>query len=668
MSKDKNKTKAQLILELKETREQLAAAAVEDRIKNSQSQDDIFKFLAENSATGTFVVQDTMLVYVNPCMAHMLGYKPEEMIGKLTLEDLVHPDDIQLAMKRMQKRLAGNIKERNIAYKAMKKDDSLLYVEVYGVLTEFEGKPAVMGTLIDVTERKSAELALQEAIQFQEKLISEVPVGISIYEAESGQCVAGNKSIADLVGATEEQVLTQNFYTIKSWKDSGLLETAKNALKKNEKKELEVNVKTTFGKDISFYCYFVPFVLNKKRYLLFTLNDFTEQRQMREQLIQAEKMQAVGQLAGGIAHDFNNQLAGIVGFADMLREELSNNPELAFYADNILLTTKRASDLTSQLLAFARKGKYLTVAVNIHSIIHEVVNIIRRTIDKRIVIKQHLDAQFPTILGDPTQIQNAIMNIALNSRDAMPKGGELIFATSIVMLKDEYCKTNPYEITPGEYVQLCITDGGIGMDEATKMKIFEPFFTTKGLGKGTGMGLASVFGTLKSHHGAINVYSEPGHGTTMKLYFPLHKSETLSEEEPMKKTKPYLGNAQIMLVDDEDVVIDSASRILKKSGYKVVVCRNGSEAIELFRENWQSIDLVILDMVMPVFSGRETYLALKEIDPHMLTLLSSGYSINGEAQEILDEGVNGFIQKPYRWSELSQKVGELLEKYRKNKK
>lgn len=381
----------------------------------------------------------------------------------------------------------------------------------------------------------------------------------------------------------------------------------------------------------------------------------------QELLHQAEKMEAIGQLAGGIAHDFNNQLAGIVGYADMLREELSNSPELALYADNILLATRRASDLTSQLLAFARKGKYRAVSIDIHNIIHEVVNILMRTIDKRIIIKQHLDAQFPTTRGDPTQIQNAIMNVALNARDAMKNSGELIFSTLNVMLDEEYCRNNPYEIEPGEYVQLCITDDGIGMDEATKKRVFEPFFTTKEQGKGTGMGLASVYGTLKNHHGTINVYSEAGHGTTMKLYFPRHTSDALTKEQPMNKAEVLMGNVHILLVDDEDIVLDSTSRILEKIGYKVSVCRNGKEAIQLFRENWQGIDLVILDMVMPVLSGRETYLALKEINPDVLTLLSSGYSINGEARGILDDGVKGFIQKPFRIFELSQKVAELLQ-------
>lgn len=399
------------------------------------------------------------------------------------------------------------------------------------------------------------------------------------------------------------------------------------------------------------------------------VRDVTDSKRLEEQLKQSDKMRAIGQLAGGIAHDFNNQLAGIVGYAEILRKKISPDPKLAFYVDNIILATKRASELTSQLLAFARKGKYLSIPVDIHSIVGEVVNILKRTIDKRIIIKQHLDAQQTMTFGDPTQIQNAVLNVALNSRDAMQDGGELLLSTTVVAFEAELCNKHPYEILPGNYIQLCVTDNGIGMDETTKMRIFEPFFSTKEPGKGTGMGLASVYGTMKNHGGAVFVYSEPGHGTTMKLLFPVIVLEKEIIGQPEIEENAITGNAHILLVDDEEFVLDSAARMLEDAGFKVSICRNGKEAIEFYRNNWQSLDLVILDMVMPEKNGKDAFIALKKINPEVIAFLSSGYSLNGEAQKILDEGIKAFIQKPYRWIELSRLINNALKKIpeKKNK-
>ena len=246
-------------------------------------------------------------------------------------------------------------------------------------------------------------------------------------------------------------------------------------------------------------------------------------KQLQEQLHQSEKMEAIGQLAGGIAHDFNNQLSGIMGYADILAGKLTDE-KFKGHAEAIVRAAKRSADLIQQLLAFARKGKYLSVPVNLHKLISEVAVLLERSIDKRITIQQILKAGPCLATGDPTQLQNVLLNIAINARDAMPEGGTIIFETAVVTLDAQYCAKHPYDITPGRYVQVCVTDNGVGMDDQTQMHIFEPFFTTKQLGRGTGMGLAAVYGTIKNHHGAINVYSEVGHGTTFKVYLPLAES------------------------------------------------------------------------------------------------------------------------------------------------
>jgi CheY-like chemotaxis protein len=372
-------------------------------------------------------------------------------------------------------------------------------------------------------------------------------------------------------------------------------------------------------------------------------------------------MQAVGQLAGGIAHDFNNQLVGIVGCADILRAELAEHPELISFADKILGSARRASDLTAHLLAFARKGKFLAVPVDLHDIINEVVALLERSIDKQIHITLGLGAHPPTTLGDPSQLQNCFLNLALNARDAMPNGGELRFMTSIVHIDEEYCRANPYAIEAGDHVEISVSDTGVGMNQTVIEHIFEPFFTTKEKEKGTGMGLAAVYGTVKNHKGTIGVYSEVGRGTTFRVHLPLLiETEVPRTAEPEAQPIGAPPGAHILLVDDEEMVCETTCTMLRSLGYRVSICRNGQDAVDFIEHSADEIDLVILDMIMPVMGGGATFDALKKVNSGVRVLVSSGYSLEGEAQEILDRGARGFVQKPFLKTKLSRAVREAL--------
>ena len=378
-----------------------------------------------------------------------------------------------------------------------------------------------------------------------------------------------------------------------------------------------------------------------------------------EQLRQTEKMSALGQLAGGIAHDFNNQLAGVVGYADLLLSELQDE-ELKGFASGIKKSALRSADLTAQLLAFSRRGKYLAVPMDVHVVLNEVVSILERSIDKRIRLSLLLRARNSIIVGDPSQLQNALFNIALNARDAMPDGGEIRLETGDIVLDEASCRTLRNAVSPGKYISVVISDTGCGMDEDTKPHIFEPFYTTKEVGKGTGMGLASVYGTVSNHLGAIVVKSELEEGTMITVYLPTSEdplNETLANE-PIQQ--PVRGTATILLVDDEEVIRNMAGDILRALGYRVAVCCDGREAVDYYRKHWQEIDLVLLDMVMPEMNGCEAFRAMRENNPDVRVILSSGYSINGEAQEILDNGVKAFIGKPYGRTELSSIVARIL--------
>lgn len=387
--------------------------------------------------------------------------------------------------------------------------------------------------------------------------------------------------------------------------------------------------------------------------------DISEQKLLEEELIQSEKLKAIGQLAGGIAHDFNNQLGGILGYAEMLLQRLTDE-KLIHYAQSIQNGAERAADLTCQLLAFGRKGNYLSITVNIHDILEEVITILNHTIDKRIKIIKNFKAHPPLTLGDPAQIQSIFLNLALNARDAMPEGGELSFETEIKSLDNYFCKSHPYEIIPGEYICIQVTDTGTGMSEEIMAHLFEPFFTTKDLGKGTGMGLASVYGAIRNHKGAITVYSELNIGSVFKIYLQVCE-KTQMKNVPVKAPASK-GTASILIIDDEEISRNIARDMLGELGYSVTLCENGKKAIDYYKTEWKKIDVIVLDMIMPDMSGSQTYDVLKSINPDLKVVVASGYSLSKEVREILDSGISRYVGKPFRQNELAAAIEEIVSK------
>ncbi len=385
-----------------------------------------------------------------------------------------------------------------------------------------------------------------------------------------------------------------------------------------------------------------------------------ELRESQEHLRRSEKMEAIGQLAGGIAHDFNNQLTGILTCAEMLKSSLNENKELQEMANIVVTAARRASHLTAQMLTFARKGKYQSIPVNIHSIIDDVISLLEHSIDKSIRIRKELETHMPVVVGDPGQYQNALLNLAINARDAMPDGGVITISTKAKALTEEICERESLTIPSGQYVRIRVSDNGVGIDEETQKHIFEPFFTTKEPGKGTGMGLAAVYGTVETHKGAITVNSKKGNGSAFTLYFPLHDPTKHPIVRKDTSVMTVIGKARLLVVDDEDIVRDTLKKVLKKLGYSVHACRNGREAVKFYKKSWQEVDLILLDMIMPGMGGKEAFLAMKKINPAIKAFLISGYSLSDETRHLLDEGVLGFIQKPYSVGELSQRIAEGL--------
>ena len=387
------------------------------------------------------------------------------------------------------------------------------------------------------------------------------------------------------------------------------------------------------------------------------IEDVTERKQLESQFQQAQKLEAIGTLAGGIAHDFNNLLMVIQGNISLMFYDLDASHPLYENLENIEQQIKRGADLTSKLLGYARKGKYNTQLNDLNQIVKETSDTFGRT-RKEIIIHQKFDSDLFAIEADRGQIEQVLFNLFINAADAMPKGGDLTLSTKNVSHAN--MKGKLYHINPGRYVRLRVTDTGVGMDRKVRERIFEPFFTTKNMGKGTGLGLASVYGIVKGHGGYIDVDSKLGSGTTFSIYLPASdKKISKTKNQP---TRIENGSGKILLVDDEKMVLDIGSKLLTKLGYTVFEANDGSTAIEIFKENHKNIDLAILDMIMPGMGGSEVFDKIKEIDSNVKVLLSSGYSVDSQASEILQRGCDDFIQKPFGLENLSNKLKTILAK------
>lgn len=389
--------------------------------------------------------------------------------------------------------------------------------------------------------------------------------------------------------------------------------------------------------------------------------DITEQKKIEEQLLQAQKMESIGNLAGGIAHDFNNLLGGILGYASFVKKKITPEDPLYHSIKSIERSAEQAAGLTRQLLGFARRGKYQVQPINCNALIQDLVLMLERTIDKRIVLEMELDPHLRLIEGDESQLQQSLINICLNARDAMPSGGVLRIVTSNQTLSRDFL-SKQRGLKEGDFVRITLTDTGTGMTQEVQSRVFEPFFTTKEPGRGTGLGLSMVYGIIQNHGGLVDFKSEPGQGTTFELFLPAIPGVVIEEVLPFSPKKvPAKGSETILIIDDEPIIRQLGADILEDVGYKVLLASCGEEALQRCQEYKKKLALVILDVIMPGLGGKETFFRLRNRYPEIRVLLSSGYSTDGEVGEIVREGVGGFIQKPYKEEELIEKVREILD-------
>ncbi|NOQ96001.1 MAG: PAS domain S-box protein [Desulfobacterales bacterium] len=508
-----------------------------------------------------------------------------------------------------------------------------------------------------ISARNQAEEALRESEEKYRNLVERANDGIAIVQDNLLKYL--NPRLAEIGGYTADEVIDTPFtdyvypdelpkvvdYYNRRMAGDETVSTYETALRHRDGSKIDVE----FNTGIITY--------QEKPAALAIIRDMTERKRLEAQLQQAQKMEALGTLAGGIAHNFNNLLMGIMGNASLMVSETDSAHPNYEKLKNIEKLVDSGSKLTQQLLGYAREGRYEIIPLNLNQLMKETSDTFRAT-KKEIRVHRELAENLFPIDADQGQIEQVLLNLYVNAADAMPGGGDLFLKTINVTDKD--MKGRPYRPKPGNYVLLTVRDTGTGMDKRTTERVFDPFFSTKGLGKGTGLGLASVYGIIKAHGGYIDVESKKGSGTTFKIYLP--GAEKKVEMVAKSAQQIIKGNETVLLVDDEPMVLEVGINMLKKLGYTVLEAKGGREAVKVYKANKYKIDLVILDMIMPDRGGGETYDQMKEIDPTVTVLLSSGYSIDGQATEILERGCNGFIQKPFTIKELSGRIREILEK------
>lgn len=633
-----------------------AIESVRDITKLKQSEEALrtseerFRILADGAFEGIVISKEGVILDCNNVFCEMTGYSLDEIVG-MNVVDMVVPEFKRIALQHI---LSGSQEEYESAI--LRKDGLIVPAKVKGKNFPYEGGTARIASVRDMSETRKA----QETQKRLATAIEQAAEGVLITDKD-GLIQYANPAVERITGFSREELVgntprifrsgehDQEFYhnlweTIKSGKTwSGRFTNRKKDGSLYYEDATVSPVRGTSGEIVNFVA---------------VKRDITETLELSKQLYHAQKMEAVGTLAGGIAHDFNNILQVVLGYSELVLSDEQFPSRFREDLARINQASRNGADLVQRLLTFSRKTEIKPLHINLNRRIEQLRQMLSRTISKLIQIELILADDLAAINADPTQVDQILVNLAVNARDAMPTGGRLIIETENVTLDANYSRAH-LGATPGRYVLLTVSDTGHGMDKETLQHIFEPFFTTKGQGEGTGLGLATVYGIVKQHGGYIMCYSEPGAGTTFKIYFPA----IVADEEltgTAVKIIPRKGAGTILLVDDEEHVRDLGVQILTKAGYKVVTASNGKEAVNMYARRGDEIVLVVLDLMMPEMGGKKCLQNLRELNPQVRVIIASGYSANGATKETLSSGAKGFVNKPYDIRQLLEVVGKVL--------
>lgn len=628
----------------------------EEALRESEER---YRATFNNAAVGIDLVDPNgRFIAVNDVLAKIFGYTEEELL-KLTFFDLSYPEDMDKTRTMHEALVRGDLEGYRLEKRYFRKDGSVLWADVsVSAIRDVEGRhQATVGVIVDITQRKKSDEARVRLATAVEQAAETV-----VITDINGTILYANPAFETNTGYTREEAVGSNPRMLKSgMHDGNFYRRMWDTLTSGQVWEGHIINRrkdgSFFEEDASIspvrdaFGNIVNYVAVKR--------DITREVSLQRQLLQAQKMEAVGTLAGGIAHDFNNLLQVTMGYTELLlSDKAEGDPE---YQDlqKIFHAARSGADLVRNLLTFSRQVDPNPMPMSLNNQIRNVQKLLGRMIPKMIDITLELADDLNRINADPAQMEQILMNLALNARDAMPDGGKLTIQTQNVTIDEDYCQIHA-DTNPGSYVLLTVTDTGRGMDRKTLEHIFEPFFTTKELGRGTGLGLAMVYGIIKQHRGHIACYSEVDRGTVFKAYLPALVQEPDIEEDPADDIA-LSGTETVLLVDDEKMIRDLAERILKKGGYAVISAANGAEAVVLYTQFKAKIALVVLDLIMPSMGGKDCLKKILEMDSQAKVLIASGYAADASTDECIGLGAKGFVAKPFKFKELLKEVRKALD-------
>ncbi|HQA83178.1 MAG TPA: PAS domain S-box protein [Syntrophales bacterium] len=608
--------------------------------------------------------------YISPAAIHVLGYSAETCYANpLLVEKAAHPDYREFVKEALEKMIRGEVPP-TLEYKIIDSEgkERWIFQSNKGIFDDGGNIIAVEGICRDITEGKRAEEALRESESRFRRFAEIAPAGIVILDRNGDPSYVSHKFL-DLFGYQREDLSSMEAWWPLAYPD----ETLRNRVQREWQEAVESARKTR--SEITPLEYPVTCRDGSVRLIEFRMAaagdldivlfmDVTDRRRKEEErknledrLRQARRLESVGTLAGGIAHEFNNLLMGIQGNASLMMLDLEPSHPHYERLKRIERQVQSGARLTSQLLGFARGGRYRSNPISMNVIIDKIASIFERT-RKELTIHRRFSGDLWVVEADTSQMDQVFMNLFMNADEAMPGGGDIFLETENVLLDE--MQAAPLDLSAGKYVRIAVSDTGKGMDAETLERIYEPFFTTKGTGKSAGLGLPAAYGIIRGHGGAIDVASEPGLGTTFRIYLPVAEKTVI--EEKGARTEAVKGKETILIVDDEAIILEVTQGMLRSMGYQVFCAGSGREALDIYREKGGRIDLIVLDMIMPGMSGTETFERLRELDPNGKILLCSGYSIEGKAAKLIEKGCGGFIQKPFRMEDLSREVRTILDR------
>jgi len=634
----------------------------DERLRQSEES---YRQLVEQSPDAIWVHRRGAIVFANSACAAIFGASSvDELIGKRML-DFVHSDDraaVQEALENREGDLSAPLLRTERRYIGL--DGEELEVETMVRPVLYQGEASTQVIFRDIAERKAAEQELRQSEARFYKAFNVNPEPILINTLSEGRYVDVNESFLRVTGYRREDVIGHTAWEMKLWKRPEDRVRYLKALKEEGSvRDMEIMFQTKSGAERAGLISAEVIDILSQKCAIAVIRDITERNRLEVQLRQAQKMEAVGQLSGGIAHDFNNLLGVILGYSEVLETQLDPNSKLYKNAEQIKKAGQRAASLTRQLLAFSRQQVLEPTVLALNTIVVDIEKMLRRLIGENIELKVVLDPELGRVRADQGQIEQIIVNLAVNARDAMPQGGTLTIETANIEVDDSYINQHR-PMSAGSFILLSVTDTGVGMDRETQVHIFEPFFTTKERGKGTGLGLATVYGVVKQSGGFIWVQSEPGHGTTFEVLLPRVEEPVATVAQDRRSGGAWRGSRTVLLVEDEESLRKLILGMLRDNGYAVLEAANAMEAMEIARQARGKIDLLLTDVVMPGMNGSELADQLVSLYPGIKTLYMSGYTEFAVPLSDILQQERPLLQKPFTQQSLLRKIREVLENSR----